>query len=631
MRRILFFLFFLPLAGLAQQHADSDKIKRYAALSQAYAEQQPDSAVHYANEGMRLAEKQHDQPAQAALLLQLGRINALHHHHLLAKRFYQEALGIYRGLQDAEGTARCEDALGRLESSAVDLDKAARLYAGQRDSSSTAEAWEELGKVYAENGNPQKALQYYQRALSFYERRQETPAAYFVVLENIAGLYQKQGDSAAAMRYLDRAVRSSRQRPGETEVHLLNEEGQMLEQEKDPLKALAVFKEALAAAQKYRQPEQQAEALLHIAELLRRQDAGASLADLKTALEIAGKLGNPQLEARIYAAMAGVYRQEKNYKEAMAALEAQHRLVDSLLNADTTRDIAALDSSYMLETSREKIGGLQQVNQQESLELWLSISLGIFALVFAAWLWLYLRKIRRLNQELQNSNRIKDTLFSVIGHDLKGPAGSAAQLFELMETEDFTEAEMKRMIAELRKQTNASLELLQALFEWGKTQLQGVKVNPADFDPGPVVERCIHLLSRQAAQKNIAINNELPQHLRIYADADHFEFVIRNLLSNAIKFSHEGGLIEVRATLPALSPSKEVVFAVRDSGVGISPAQQAAFQAGNLQVSFGTRQEKGSGLGLLLAKDFIKANRGHIWLESEEGKGTVFFVAFPAA
>src|ERR1700712_588270 len=116
MRYLFLFCCLLSVSAWAQRPAEqidrlknaseNEKQKIYLSLSQIYAEQQPDSAVHYANEGMRLAEKRNDQPAQAALLLQLGHINALHHHAGLAKRFYQEALSIYRGLRDAEGTAR---------------------------------------------------------------------------------------------------------------------------------------------------------------------------------------------------------------------------------------------------------------------------------------------------------------------------------------------------------------------------------------------------------------------------------------------------------------------------------------------------------------------------------------------
>jgi signal transduction histidine kinase len=244
-------------------------------------------------------------------------------------------------------------------------------------------------------------------------------------------------------------------------------------------------------------------------------------------------------------------------------------------------------------------------------------------------LWRYLRKVKRLNSELAASNNVKDTLFSVIGHDLKGPAASALQLFELLETGDISEGEMKALIGDLRKQTNASLDLLQSLFEWGKAQLQGIKVNPSDFSIADIIERCIQLLSQQAADKQITLNADVPAGLQIRADPNHVEFVIRNLLANAIKFSYPAMQIYIQAQ--SLPDTAEVQVAITDHGVGINAEQQALFKVSNLKVSFGTAKEKGSGLGLLLSKDFISANGGRIWLNSQEGKGTTFFVALPAA
>jgi signal transduction histidine kinase len=415
----------------------------------------------------------------------------------------------------------------------------------------------------------------------------------------------------------------------DTEVYLLNEEGKVYQDEGQRSLALRTYKEAFAAAKKYKQPAEQAQALINIAELLEKQNANGSLNDLKAALDIAKSLHQPKLKARIFEAMAGVYRQEKNYKEAMSALSEQRRLLDSLLQADTAKDIAALDSSYALASSEEKIGHLQQVNHLDKIKLEMGLAILVAVVLILVMLGIYLKKVKRLNMELKSSNRVKDTLFSVIGHDLKGPAASAANLFALMETEDFTEEEMRGMIAKLRKQTSASLELLQALFEWGNAQLQGIKVNPIDFDPKPVIARSMSLLSQQAAQKKILISDLTPEYIQLHADADHFEFVIRNLLSNAIKFSHEGGTIEVSAKAP--KARKEVVFSIRDGGIGISKAQQEVFHKSNLAVNFGTRKEKGSGLGLMLTKDFIKADKGRIWLESQEGEGTTFHVALPAA
>jgi signal transduction histidine kinase len=573
---------------------------------------------------------------KAGLLLALGYINVLHHHPELARSFYNEALGIYRQLHDAAGVAHTYDQLGVMDDNTQNFSQALNYYQDSRDSSGLIETYADMGRAAAGKGEHEKALSWYLRALTQYEHRKQQPEAYFVLLENTGKLYQQNGDSATALHYLEEGMRQSRHQGSRaSEVHLSNDEGQLLEQDHQELEALTAYKQALTEAKKYRQPDEQAEALIGIAGVLKQQDAGASILDLQQALAIAKGMQEPKLAARIYEALAGVYRQQKNYAEAMAALEENHHLVDSLLGADTVKEVAALDSSYVLERSREKVGNLQQLNRVEKISLNLGLVAMLVVLALLALLWRYLRKIKRLNAELEqtneeltNSNRVKDTLFSVIGHDLKGPAGSAAQLFEMMEAEDFAPDEMKGMIAELRKQTSASLELLKSLFEWGKSQLQGIKVNPSEFRVQPVVERCIHLLSQQAAQKNIRLSADLPEELKIFADADHFEFIIRNLLSNAIKFSYEGGTIEVSAESPA---EQQVVFSVKDKGIGISKEQQAVFLTSNLKVSFGTKKEQGSGLGLLLTKDFIKANHGRIWLESVQGQGTTFFIAMPAA
>jgi len=615
---------------------DNEKLKLYAEISRSYTPSQPDSAVYYANKGLSLAEKQSNWSGQAVLLLQLGRINMYHHHDALARRFYNEALGVSRRLHDAAGIANAYNELGLLDSeeqnvqsTGGNLSQAMKFYRDSRDSTDLLESYQRLGKVYEDKGNTEKALTYYLRALTQYEHRKVKPEAYFALLESIGNIYLKRGQVKNALNYLQEGIKNSSQ-PGlrDTEVSLLDEEGAVYQYEGQQKKALTIYKQAFEEAKKYKQPEEEAKALINIASVLKRQNSSSSLNDLKIAMGIAQKIHEPKLEARIYEAMAGIYKQDKNYQEAMKAIDEQHRLLDSLLKTDTAKDIAALDSSYALESSYEKIGHLQKTNQHDKTELQLGWIILVAILLIAAVLWFYLQKVKRLNLALKNSNKIKDTLFSVIGHDLKGPAGSAVQLFELMETEDFTEAELKGMIAELRKQTTASLELLKALFEWGRAQLQGIKVNPADFNPAGVVERCISLLSQQAGQKNIQISSSMPSNFKIHADADHFEFIVRNLLSNAIKFSYDGGDIKVAAQIHS---SKEVVFSVTDNGVGIDKNQQQLFLKGNLVVKFGTAKEKGSGLGLLLTKDFIKANNGRIWLESREGAGTTFFIMLPAA
>lgn len=617
------------LSAMAQS-GNAEKIRHYLAQSRRFQQAQPDSAVFYADRAVQLAEAENDQPALGELMLQLGEINAAHGHHDLARRFFNEALGIFRRLHETAGIARTYDALGVLEGDSTDFGRAMQYYRDSRDSAGISTTYTAMGQAAEKKGATEKALSFYLRALAQYEHRRHYPEAYFSLLQAIGELYAQKGDLQTAQSYFREGIRDSvAQGTPDAAARLLNAEGAALEKQKDNKDALISYKQALADARRYRQPDQQAEALLGIAGILKQSDAKGSIADLKQALAIARGLNQPELQARIYAALAGVYRQQKDYGEAMAALDEQRHLVDSLLSADTVKDINALDSSYALESAQDKVGYLQRVNQLEGWLLWGGLGVVVLILALLILLWRYLKKTRQLNTELTHSNRVKDTLFSVVGHDLKGPAGSAAQLFELMDTEELPPEEMKVMVHELRKQTAASLELLQSLFEWGKAQLQGVQVHPVDFDPAPVIERSIHLLGQQAVLKGIRIESELPACLRLHADTNHFEFIIRNLVSNAVKFSFEGGLITIRAE--ALPQQQEVVFAVRDEGTGIAPEQQAVFLTGNLKVNFGTQKEKGSGLGLLLTKDFVKANGGRIWLESEPGKGSTFYVAVPAA
>ena len=614
---------------------DSLRIKTCLEISKFYTVAQPDSAVDFCNQGIRIAEKLNDKRSVALLLLQLGSINTRHNHTDLARRFDNEALSIFRNLRDKDGIALAYDGLGLLDGvqqntseATYYLGQAMRFYQDSHDSSGIVQTYNRLGQVFEEKGETERALTYYLRALVQYEHRGERSQAYFDLLEHIGQLYMKKGDSRSALHYLEEGVKNSNMPLyRDTQITLLNEEGKVYEESGKKQQALNYYKQALIEAKKYNQPQEQAEALIRIAGVLKTENAGQSLDDLKKALRIAEDLHQPQLEADIYQALAGVYQQEKNYKEAMAALEEHHRLLDSLLESDTTKDIAALDSSYTLESTRQQIGHLQQINKKETSELDMGMVILTIVILLLALLWLYLRKINRLNRELKASNRIKDTLFSVIGHDLKGPAGSAAYLITLMETEKFPEDELQTMLTELRKQTSASFELLTSLFEWGRTQLQGVQVKPGNLLTKPLIQTNISLLNQQAAVKKIVITDHTAPDTRIMADHDHFNFIIRNLLSNAIKFTYEDGHIDIKANQTA----REVVFSITDTGIGISMAQQRAFAETSLQVQFGTGGEKGSGLGLLLIKEFMKANNGRIWLESTEGKGTTFYIAFPSA
>lgn len=233
----------------------------------------------------------------------------------------------------------------------------------------------------------------------------------------------------------------------------------------------------------------------------------------------------------------------------------------------------------------------------------------------------YFYKTREMNKQLKLSNQIKDKLFCIIGHDLSNPIGGITKLLAIMEEdENIGIDELRQMISVIRKQGDASLEILTSLLSWGETQLKGIHINPVNFLVRPLINKNLKALQKHIADKSLEILNHIPSDLMVFADADHFDFIIRNLASNAIKFSFPLGKIEITADFASIGG--QVVFSVKDNGKGISTAQQEQFLSANMDVEFGTKGEKGTGIGLTICKEFIKAGGGKIWIKSEEGKGT---------
>lgn len=218
---------------------------------------------------------------------------------------------------------------------------------------------------------------------------------------------------------------------------------------------------------------------------------------------------------------------------------------------------------------------------------------------------------------------------SIIGHDLRSPIGGIPQLLTMIEDGEIRQEERAEIFAMIKRQAEVSLEILNSLLSWGQTQLTGIEVHLTFFNPGKVVLKNIEAFNVQLQKKSIEIVNEIPDTLVVHGDINHFDFIIRNLLSNAIKFSYDDGIIYVSSNLT--SANDHVVFSVKDLGRGITAQQLRKFPLESLDVTFGTDGKKGTGFGLMLSKEFIKANQGRLWVESIQENGTTFYFTFPIA
>jgi PAS domain S-box-containing protein len=237
-------------------------------------------------------------------------------------------------------------------------------------------------------------------------------------------------------------------------------------------------------------------------------------------------------------------------------------------------------------------------------------------------------QLSKSEAKLIELNSTKDKFFSIIGHDLKNPFNTLINFSELLlespeKLSDTERGEVLKMINDVSKNTHS---LLVNLLDWAKSQSGKIQLKKEDFNLSDLSLDVIELLNEVAKNKNIDIFNEIPIGITVYADKNMIKTTIRNLISNAIKFTKEGGSIKLFANM--LNGIVEV--SVADTGIGMDQeTKNSLFKIDKTTSLTGTSGETGSGLGLILCKEFVEKNNGKIWVESELGKGSVFRFTLP--
>ncbi len=237
-------------------------------------------------------------------------------------------------------------------------------------------------------------------------------------------------------------------------------------------------------------------------------------------------------------------------------------------------------------------------------------------------------ELKEARDRLKEINSTKDRFFRIIGHDLKTPLSQVIQLLEMLkdDIDSLSKEELKTCLSYLRDSSVEGMNLLENLLEWASAQTGSISFTPESFSIADLIKDNIGLLDQQAKMKNIKIKaSDLFVDI-ITADRNMINTVIRNLLSNAIKFTHSDGIIQFKTILE----NDKVVVSVEDNGVGMSEdACDNLFNISTCHSTNGTNDEKGTGIGLVLCKEFIERHNGLIWVESEIDKGSVFKFSIP--
>jgi len=233
---------------------------------------------------------------------------------------------------------------------------------------------------------------------------------------------------------------------------------------------------------------------------------------------------------------------------------------------------------------------------------------------------------REQASELERLNQLKDRIFSIIAHDLRGPMVNLSEVLKMIANDQISDEEFKMLSPTLSKDIIYTTDLLENILHWSRSQLKGYGINKEIFNLRNLILNEINYHLPAADLKKIKIIHDVFPGEMAYADMLMIQIVIRNIINNAIKFCHDGCEIHITA---AYQKENYMLVCIQDNGVGMSKdTLDKLFKEENISTR-GTSNEKGTGLGLLVCKDFMKRNDGDIYVSSKEGEGTRICITIP--
>lgn len=240
----------------------------------------------------------------------------------------------------------------------------------------------------------------------------------------------------------------------------------------------------------------------------------------------------------------------------------------------------------------------------------------------------YEKQLKENEAKLIELNATKDKFFSIVAHDLRGPLGNVKTLISFLDENytDYTDIEKQDIIKLISESSILIYSFLENLLEWANSQKGTINFDPQSVNLKILTISVLNLMNPIAKTKNIEISNDLFNDVYMVGDVNMVNTILRNLISNAIKFTPNNGKIKIKSDYK----DGEVICSICDSGVGISKDNlKKLFRIDSTITSIGTNNEKGTGLGLILCKEFVEKHTGKIWVESEIGKGSTFYFTLP--
>ncbi|MDY0348030.1 MAG: tetratricopeptide repeat protein [Tenuifilaceae bacterium] len=536
--------------------------------------------------------------------------------------------------------------------------KAASTHIQTENKAGLASSYNFIGTIHRKLGNKKLALEYFLKAYEI-QQSEKINQGLSNTLNNLGIIYNELSENEKALDYYKKARNlaiEDNDKSGQSAAY--NNIGMLSSEIKNYDEAISSYKKSIALSEEVEDYASLLNTNNNLAWIYYHQgDVNMAMHFVQKALSYADKCKELVFISESYEILSKIYYQQQNYKRGFEHLEKIIAINDSLYKASSIEQLMETQVRFETERKEKEIELLKKNDQIKSLDLqrqknlnayWIIIMIMLVA--FSITIILFLRaklkvnkllteknvQLKKINKKLVESevnlkgiNTTKDRLFSIIAHDLKNPFNALLGFSELLfkNISQYTENEIKDLVKIIYDSSQNLYKLLENLLQWSRSQLGSIMYKPELFPLTVQINEELELLKPAADKKQINILLQVEEHLIVWADRNLVGVVVRNLISNAIKFSDNNDEITISAT----EDENMVKIAVKDNGVGINDADKdKLFRLDTNFTSQGTAGEKGSGLGLLLCKEFVKKNGGEIWIENNPNKGMIFFFTLPS-
>lgn len=621
-----------------QKHQKNDTVKVKLLNQLAYSSYKKDinKTLEYANKAYLLADSLNYTEGMAQALKMKGIYYDITSEYSKAIEYYQHALTLFEKLDDKEGVSA---------------------------------SYHNIGVVY-------KIMEDYKQALIYYKKSLEIEKELFnrngmaISYYTIANLYIKEHQVEEGLKFYNQALQLFRQLGNKSEIATcLNNIGIVYYNQNKIKEAEDLFQKSIEISIEIGDKFIEAPNYIELGKLYLSNYQTQKAYQLgNKAYTIATELGAIKLMKESAQLLAKSCKALGKYKEAYTYQKIFKTMSDSLINEDRIRKVTALEYQYRFEKEKHALQLEQQKKDAINMEktkrqiiLRNAFLIGFIMLLVIIGIILYAlilkrkankilkekkseievknkkllslnNEIKELAESLDELNATKDKFFSIIAHDLKSPFSSIFGLSEslLEEHNSMDDGARQIFIERLYNSSKKIYKLLENLLTWAQIQRGAIQIKPEPFKICDLINGIKMLLSESINKKNLKIEMHCADKCKIWADKNMIETIIRNLLSNAIKFTPTGGQITISAEINRGFDTPRAIFSIKDTGIGIpSNIKENLFNPTKNESTPGTEKETGTGLGLLLCKEFVEKHGGNIWLESELGEGSIFHFTIP--